>query len=122
MNFLSRLYNKPVVLTEFGCQSKHGVLTKPVDWWLPGAPDVLVQAMFYEGFFKELSADMQDFGKENPDTAYPLTSIWIWNYTPGRGGPKNTDYTFRNKPMTEKVISGFVEKVSNREDSGSGEE
>jgi len=114
IRLVSRLYKKPVVLTEFGCQSKQGILTKPVDWWLPGNPDVLAQAMYFEGFFQELLADIKTFGETNPGEPYPLQSILIWNYLPNEGGPRNTDYTFRNKPLTEKVIAEFLNQIPPR--------
>lgn len=111
IRFISRLYDKPIVLTELGCQSKQGILTKPVDWWLPGNPDVLSQAMFYRGFFEELLSDIESFRRTNPGQRYPLNSVLIWNYTLSEGGPKDSDYTFRNKPLTEAVLRKFVRDV-----------
>ena len=118
LRLLSRLYKKPIALTEFGCQSKQGILTKPVDWWLPGNPDVLSQAMYYQGFFEELLADIKTFNAKNPGKPYPLSSILIWNYLPDGGGPRDTDYTFRNKPLTEKVIAEFLKQMPPRPPPG----
>jgi hypothetical protein len=106
VRLLGRQFGKPVVLTELGCQSKEGVLTRPVDWKASGLPDPLSQMYFFAGFFEELRADMRQFGAENPGLIYPIAAVDVWNYMVKEGGPADTDYTFRNKP-TERVLRRF---------------
>lgn len=103
---LGNQYGKPIMLTELGCQSKEGALTRPVDWWISAPADALSQVYFFAGFLAELRADIGKFEQEHPGRSYPLAGVDIWNYMIKEAGPSDSDYTFRNK-STELVFERF---------------
>lgn len=98
VHFVARTFGRPVVLTEFGCQSKSGAASQPVIWNDGGKAEPLVQAYFYEAFFELLREDMVKFARTHPGEPYPIIGIDSWNCVIGRSGPKDTDYTIVGKP------------------------
>lgn len=109
LRWIAALYDRPVVITEVGCPSRQGALERPVDWQTRGNPDVYAQALFYDGFFTELAADAEAH-RATARTPYPIIGVELWNYMIKEAGPTDTDYTFRNKPLTETVLRKHVEQ------------
>ena len=98
VQFIARTFGKPVVLTELGCQSKVGALSRPVIWNERGAAAPLVQAYFLEGFFAALRDDMRAFADAHPGEPYPIVGVDCWNCLVDGGGPEDADYTIVGKP------------------------
>jgi len=111
VHFIARTFGRPVVLTEFGCQSKSGAATQPVIWNDRGKAEPLVQAYFYEAFFELLREDMVTFARTHPDEPYPIVGVDSWNCVIDRSGPKDTDYTIVGKPaeMLYRKVFGKAE-------------
>lgn len=103
LRWVAETYDKPICISEVGCQSRQGALTRPVAWRSEGNPDGLAQALFFDAFFTELQADRQAYTAQT-GRAHPVESVLIWNYMIKPGGPRDTDYTFRNKPLSERIL------------------
>ena len=98
VRFIARMFDKPIVLTELGCQSKIGAAHRAVVWNEEGKPAPLVQAYFYEGFFAALREDMTAFARRHPGQRYPIIGVDSWNCVVDARGPENPDYTIVGKP------------------------
>ena len=109
VRFVARVFGKPVVLTEFGCQSKTGAASRSVVWDDEGEPAPLVQAYYYEAFFAALREDMAQFAQTHPSETYPIVGVDSWNCVLDGAGPGNADYTIVGKPaemLYRKMFAG----------------
>ena len=85
---LSESWDKPLILTEIGCRSVAGGAQNPWDWRRAGAPDMSVQAAFYEAACRAVD------GRSWLRGMY----WWEWSPDPDDGGPGDTGYTPHGKP------------------------
>ena len=98
VRFVARVFDKPVVLTELGCQSKTGAASQSVIWNQKGEAAPLVQAYYYDAFFAALREDMAQFARRHPGQRHPIVGVDSWNCVLDGAGPENTDYTIVGKP------------------------
>lgn len=88
----SRQKGKPLLFTEVGWHSLRNTAHEPWDYTQLSQPiDLDLQKRLYEGFFKAW------YG--NPG----LGGFFIWEWTPGDGGPDNRGYTPEGKPAANVV-------------------
>ena len=95
---LSNRYNKPVLFTEFGYQSKDFATAKPWDHSTDEKINLELQSVGLQSFFMQFWAEKWCSGG----------FLWKWyDSNAAAGGLSNTDYTVQNKPAQELVSSQF---------------
>ena len=97
---LSESWDKPLILTEIGCRSVAGGAQNPWDWRRAGAPDMSVQAAFYEAACRAVD------GRSWLRGMY----WWEWSPDPDDGGPGDTGYTPHGKPA-EGVLRAWYARL-----------
>ncbi|MCU0244704.1 MAG: hypothetical protein MUE80_08230 [Acidobacteria bacterium] len=97
---LSENWDKPLILTEIGCRSVAGGAQNPWDWQRAGAPDMNVQAAFYEAACRAVD------GRSWLRGMY----WWEWSPDPDDGGPGDTGYTPHGKPA-EGVLRAWYARL-----------
>ena len=97
---LSKIWGKPVVLTEVGYRCVDTAASKPWEWDLPGSQSLETQARCYEALFRAL-----------PE--HPLVNgVFIWKWYPNyarAGGPEDTEYSPQRKPAEQVLAKAFAE-------------
>lgn len=95
---LSEKWGKPLILTEIGCRSVAGGAQNPWDWQRTGAPDMDVQAAFYEAACRAVE------GRSWLRGMY----WWEWSPDPDDGGPDDTGYTPHGKPAEDVLRAWYA--------------
>lgn len=98
LQLLSEKWGKPLVLTEIGCRSVAGGAQNPWDWQRTGAPDMDVQAAFYEAACRAVE------GRSWLRGMY----WWEWSPDPDDGGPDDTGYTPHGKPAEDVLRAWYA--------------
>lgn len=93
---LSQQWNKPVLFTEIGYQSKPNSQQQPWNFNLGGGPDTVTQQNAYEALFSYW----------NNQNFMQGVTLWDWSSNPNAGGSNNTDYTPQGK-LAQKVITNW---------------
>ena len=98
IKLLSNSYNKPILFTEFGYQSKDFATDKPWDHSANQKVNLELQAVGLQSFFMQFWNEKWCSGG------------FLWKWYDGHdaaGGLSNTDYTVQNKPAQELVSNRF---------------
>ncbi len=99
---LSQKFNKPVVFTEIGYQSKPNSQREPWNYNLSGGPDMVTQQNAYEALFSF-------WGNQ---TFMQGVALWDWSSNPNAGGTGDNGYTPQNKPAQDTMKKWFGGQVS----------
>ena len=95
---LSNRYNKPVLFTEFGYQSKDFATAKPWDHSTDQKINLELQSVGLQSFFMQFWHEKWCSGG----------FLWKWyDSNEAAGGLSNTDYTVQNKPAQDLVMDQF---------------
>lgn len=92
-------FDKPLIITELGYQSKDGTIGRPWDYFLQGAVDVDEQRLAYESFFATWFEDTD------------LAGVFFYQWF-GEGGPRDDSYTPRGKPAADTMRDWFTRYVT----------
>ncbi|MDB5166207.1 MAG: hypothetical protein JWM37_279 [Candidatus Saccharibacteria bacterium] len=95
---LSTKYNKPVLFTEVGYQSRMGNLNDPGNSGQGYGLDVNLQANAYQALFDYWNNQGYMIG----------TFFWDWSSDPNAGGVNDNNYTPQNKPAETVMKSWFT--------------
>jgi len=96
---LSKIWAKPVVLTEVGYRSMDTAASKPWEWDSPGNLSVETQARCYESLFQVLP--------EHPS----VHGVFIWKWHPDyarAGGVLDKEYSPQRKPAEQVIARGYA--------------
>ncbi len=96
---LSRIWGKPVILTEVGYHSLDTAASRPWEWDLEGNLSLATQARCYEALFSALA--------EHP----AVDGVFIWKWHPDyarAGGPADTEYSPQRKPAEAVLARGYA--------------
>jgi hypothetical protein len=97
---ISQRYNKPIIFTEVGYQSKSGALNDPGDSYANGGGvDLTDQANGYQALMSYW----------NNYSYFGGVAWWDWSSNPNAGGSNDTDYTPQNKPA-EQIMKQWYTK------------
>jgi hypothetical protein len=97
---LSKKYNKPILFTEYGYQSKDFTTLKPYDFFEKSTVNMLAQSNALEALLKVFWKEKWFAGGFN----------WKWYDTyKNSGGVNNSDYTVQNKPA-ERILKKYYKK------------
>src|SRR2546426_462406 len=100
LEMISRIWGKPVILTEVGYHSLDTAASRPWEWDLAGNLSLKTQACCYEALFRAL-----------PD--HPgVRGVFIWKWHPDyarAGGADDTEYTPERKPAEVVLARAFAE-------------
>jgi hypothetical protein len=100
LQMISKIWGKPVVLTEVGYHSLDTAASKPWEWDLPGDLSLETQARCYEALFRALP--------DHPE----VRGVFIWKWHPDysrAGGLEDTEYTPERKPAEAVLARAFTE-------------
>lgn len=98
LDAMSRIWGKPVVLTEVGYRSRATAAKRPWDTKLEGSLSMDTQARCYEALFRALT--------DHPS----VHGVFIWKWHPDyerAGGPEDTEYSPQRKPAELVLARGF---------------
>ena len=96
---ISRIWGKPVVLTEVGYHSLDTAASRPWEWDLEGNLSLATQARCYEALFMALA--------DHP----AVDGVFIWKWHPDyerAGGPEDTEYSPQRKPAEAVLARGYA--------------
>ena len=97
---ISRIWAKPVVMTEVGYRCMDTAADRPWDWDLPGKFSLDTQARCYESLFRALP--------DHPS----VNGVFIWKWRPdyaSAGGPEDTEYSPERKPAEQVLARAYAE-------------
>jgi hypothetical protein len=94
----SRRVERPFLFTEIGCPSVAGAARNPWDYFQEGPPDPRGQAEALSAFIRAW------------DGTPELDGVFIWNYSPVRGGADDTSYSIKGKPA-EQIVKAWYSKM-----------
>lgn len=94
----SHRVERPFLFTEIGCPSVVGAARNPWDYFQEGPPDPNGQARAISAFIRAW------------DGTPELDGVFIWNYSPVRGGSDDTSYSIKGKPA-EQIVQDWYLKM-----------
>jgi len=100
LDVMSRVWGKPVVMTEVGYHSLDTAASKPWETELEGKLSMDTQARCYESLFRALP--------DHPS----VHGVFIWKWHPDyarAGGPQDTEYSPERKPAEQVLARGYAE-------------
>ncbi len=101
---ISRIWAKPIVMTEVGYHSLDTAASRPWEWDLEGTLSMDTQARCYESLFRALA--------DHP----AVNGVFIWKWHPDyahAGGPGDTEYSPQRKPA-EAVLARCYAAIERR--------
>ena len=100
LDAMSKMWQRPVVMTEVGYRAIDTAASKPWKTDLAGSPSMETQARCYEALFRSLPAHPSIHG----------VFIWKWHPDgPRAGEPEETEYSPQGKPAEQVLARNYAE-------------